>query len=87
MGGGFAIREAKRLNIPTVALIDTDSDPSDIDLPIPGNDDGIRSVELIMRNLADAVNAGFEGVWGNNPPFEVTIDGGVVTSARQIHIP
>lgn len=53
-----AVREAKRLGIATVALIDTDSDPTDIDLPIPGNDDGIRSVELIMRNLADAVNAG-----------------------------
>ena len=53
-----AIREAKRLGIPTVALIDTDSDPSDIDLPIPGNDDGIRSVELILKQLADAVNAG-----------------------------
>jgi small subunit ribosomal protein S2 len=53
-----AVREAKRLGIPTVALIDTDSDPSDIDLPIPGNDDGIRSVELIMKNLADAVIAG-----------------------------
>lgn len=53
-----AVREAKRLGIPTVALIDTDSDPSNIDLPIPGNDDGIRSVELIMRNLADAVLAG-----------------------------
>ncbi len=53
-----AVKEAKRLGIPTVALIDTDSDPSDIDLPIPGNDDGIRSVELIMKNLADAVIAG-----------------------------
>ena len=53
-----AVREAKRLGIPTVALIDTDSDPSQIDLPIPGNDDGIRSVEMIMRHLADAVNAG-----------------------------
>ena len=53
-----AVREAKRLGIATVALIDTDSDPTDIDLPIPGNDDGIRSVELVMRNLADAVNAG-----------------------------
>lgn len=53
-----AVREAKRLGIATVALIDTDSDPSDIDLPIPGNDDGIRSVELVMRNLADAVIAG-----------------------------
>ncbi|MDA8744256.1 30S ribosomal protein S2 [Rubripirellula amarantea] len=53
-----AVREAKRLGIPTVALIDTDSDPSQIDLPIPGNDDGIRSIELIMKQLADAVNAG-----------------------------
>ena len=53
-----AVREAKRLGIPTVALIDTDSDPSNIDLPIPGNDDGIRSVEMIMRHLADAVNTG-----------------------------
>ncbi|MGB7326033.1 MAG: 30S ribosomal protein S2 [Rubripirellula sp.] len=53
-----AVREAKRLGIPTVALIDTDSDPSQIDLPIPGNDDGIRSVELILKQLADAINAG-----------------------------
>lgn len=53
-----AVREAKRLGITTVALIDTDSDPTDIDLPIPGNDDGIRSIELILRQLADAVIAG-----------------------------
>ena len=53
-----AVREAKRVGIPTVALIDTDSDPSDIDLPIPGNDDGIRSVELVLKQLADAINAG-----------------------------
>ena len=53
-----AVREAKRLGITTVALIDTDSDPSQIDLPIPGNDDGIRSVEMIMRQLADAVIEG-----------------------------
>lgn len=53
-----AVREAKRLGITTVALIDTDSDPSQIDLPIPGNDDGIRSVELILKQLADAVIAG-----------------------------
>ncbi len=53
-----AIREAKRLGITTAALIDTDSDPSDIDLPIPGNDDGIRSIEMILTHLADAVIAG-----------------------------
>jgi small subunit ribosomal protein S2 len=39
-------------------LIDTDSDPESIDLPIPGNDDGIRSIELIIGQLADAVLAG-----------------------------
>ena len=44
-----------RLGIPTVALIDTDCDPDSVDLPIPGNDDGIRSIELIMSHLADAV--------------------------------
>lgn len=53
-----AVREAKRLGITTVGLIDTDSDPSLIDLPIPGNDDGIRSIELILKQLADAVNQG-----------------------------
>jgi small subunit ribosomal protein S2 len=53
-----AVREAKRLGIATAALIDTDSDPSDIDLPIPGNDDGIRSIELILKHLADAVIEG-----------------------------
>ena len=50
-----AVREAKRLGITTVGLIDTDSDPDMIDLPIPGNDDGIRSVELIISQLADAI--------------------------------
>lgn len=53
-----AIREARRLGITTVALIDTDCDPESVDLPIPGNDDGIRSIELIISQLADAVLAG-----------------------------
>jgi small subunit ribosomal protein S2 len=53
-----AIREAKRLGITTVAVIDTDSDPESVDLPIPGNDDGIRSIELLISQLADAVLAG-----------------------------
>jgi small subunit ribosomal protein S2 len=53
-----AIREARKLGVTTVALIDTDSDPDLVDLPIPGNDDSIRSIELIIRLLADAVLAG-----------------------------
>ncbi|GIW95396.1 MAG: 30S ribosomal protein S2 [Pirellulaceae bacterium] len=50
-----AVREARKLNVKTVALIDTDCDPDEVDIPIPGNDDGIRSIEVILRHLADAV--------------------------------
>jgi small subunit ribosomal protein S2 len=53
-----AVREARKMQITTVALIDTDCDPDEIDLPIPGNDDSIRSIELILRLLADAVIQG-----------------------------
>jgi small subunit ribosomal protein S2 len=53
-----AVREANKLGITTVALIDTDCDPDKVDLPIPGNDDSIRSIELIVQQLADAVLEG-----------------------------
>ncbi len=53
-----AVREARKLGVVTIALIDTDSDPDLVDLPIPGNDDSIRSIELISRLLADAIVAG-----------------------------
>lgn len=51
-------REAKRLGIPVVALIDTNSDPEQIDYPIPGNDDAIRSIRLIVSILADSILEG-----------------------------
>jgi small subunit ribosomal protein S2 len=53
-----AIREARKLGVTTVALIDTDCDPELVDLPIPGNDDSIRSIELVLQQLADAVLEG-----------------------------
>jgi small subunit ribosomal protein S2 len=53
-----AVREAQKLGITTVALIDTDCDPDVIDLPIPGNDDSIRSIELILTQLSDAMIEG-----------------------------
>ena len=53
-----AVREARKMGIPTIALIDTDSDPDTIDLAIPGNDDSIRSIDLVLRRLADAVIEG-----------------------------
>jgi len=54
----IAVKEAKRMGVTVVALIDTDSDPDMVDLPIPGNDDSIRSIELIMGKLADAIAEG-----------------------------
>ncbi len=56
-----AILEAQRLGIPTIALIDTDADPELIDIPIPGNDDSIRAIEIVMTHLADAVEMGKRG--------------------------
>jgi len=53
-----AVNEARKMGITTVALIDTDCDPDMIDLPIPGNDDSIRSIELVAARLADAILAG-----------------------------
>ena len=53
-----AVSEAQKLGIATVALIDTDCDPDLVDLPIPGNDDSMRSIELVIKMLADAILAG-----------------------------
>lgn len=53
-----AIKEAMRLGLPIVALIDTNSDPDMIDFPIPGNDDAIRSIKLIVSLIADSVLEG-----------------------------
>ncbi len=54
----IAIKEAKRMGVTTIALIDTDSDPDPVDLPIPGNDDSIRSIEVVVGKLADAILEG-----------------------------
>ncbi|HLL89760.1 MAG TPA: 30S ribosomal protein S2, partial [Tepidisphaeraceae bacterium] len=57
----IAVKEARKLGVPTIALIDTDSDPDLIDLPIPGNDDAMRAVEIICSELADAIIEGKSG--------------------------
>ncbi len=53
-----AVCEAKILGIPTVCLIDTDSDPDYADVPIPGNDDAIRSIDMVLKHLSEAVEEG-----------------------------
>ncbi len=53
-----ALREARGLVIPTIALVDSDGDPDLVDIPIPGNDDSMRSIDVVVRELCEAVKLG-----------------------------
>lgn len=56
-----AVQECQKLNIPIVSLLDTNCDPDVVDIPIPANDDAIRSIKLIVGRLADAIYEGRHG--------------------------
>lgn len=56
----IAVAEAKKLNIPTFAMVDTNSDPTKVDFPIPANDDATKSIELIIDTMIAAINEGME---------------------------
>ena len=71
----IAIREAYKIGIPIVALLDTNCDPDKIDYPIPGNDDAIRSIQYVVSKLGDAVDKGrleYAGATAKNslPPLQ-----------------
>ncbi len=67
----LAILEAKRLRIPTIAIVDTNCDPTEIDFPLPGNDDAIRSIRFFTSLVAEAVIEGKEGYQSSDIPEEV----------------
>ena len=50
-----AIKEATSMNIPTVAIVDSNTDPNKIDFPIPANDDSLRTIQLIVGSIADSI--------------------------------
>ena len=60
----IAVAEAKRLGIPVIAIVDTNTNPKDIDFPVPGNDDAIRAIQLFANGIAEAVIEGqnFQGI-------------------------
>lgn len=64
-----ALKEARKLGIPTIALIDTDGDPELVDIPIPGNDDSMKSIDVVVRELCLAVVDGKQSrqLSGENP--------------------
>ena len=53
-----AIRECRKLGIPIISILDTNCDPDLVDIPIPGNDDAVRSIKLILASLTDSINLG-----------------------------
>ena len=53
-----AIRECRKLGIPIVSILDTNCDPNLVDVPIPGNDDAVRSIKLILQSLTDSIIEG-----------------------------
>lgn len=54
----IAVAEARKLNIPTFAIVDTNSDPTQVDFPIPGNDDAFKSIDKIMEIVIEAISTG-----------------------------
>lgn len=65
-----AVQECQKLNIPIVSLLDTNCDPDVVDIPIPANDDAIRSIKLIVGRLADAIYEGRHGQLESEEDYE-----------------
>jgi len=69
-----AIAEARKLNIPIIAIVDTNCDPDEVDYVIPGNDDAIRAIKLISQAMANAVVEGRQGEDAAEAPAEETVE-------------
>ncbi|MCH5279137.1 MAG: 30S ribosomal protein S2 [Christensenellaceae bacterium] len=70
----IAVLEARNLNIPIIAIVDTNCDPDDVDYVIPGNDDAIRAVKLIASKIADAVLEGKQGEQMTDAAVDATVE-------------
>lgn len=70
----IAVAEAHRLHIPIVAIVDTNSDPTDIDYPIVGNDDAIRSIRIILQRLVNAVYQASQQQTNNVAPASAVVE-------------
>ena len=81
----IAVAEAKRLKIPVIGLVDTNSDPDLVNIPIPGNDDAFKSVSLITRVIADALVEGREGTMEiSQDKLEAQIGKGNINSGDKV---
>jgi small subunit ribosomal protein S2 len=80
----IAVNEARKLGIPVVAILDTNCDPDEVNYPIPGNDDAIRSVSLLTRVVADAVADGLMSRAGASEADQKPADDQFTTSAEPL---
>jgi small subunit ribosomal protein S2 len=81
----IAVKEAKKLGIPVVAIVDTNCDPEDIDYVIPGNDDAIRAIRLFTQKTADAVLEGYN--LAEERYIGVEDKGGRAAAEQEVHAP
>ena len=79
----IAVKEAQKLNIPTFAMVDTNSDPTQVDFPIPSNDDATKSIALITRAIMEAVEKGMQERKYDKDSAEESSDEGVAAEAAE----
>ena len=81
-----SIREAKRSGVPVVALVDTNSDPTDIDYAIPGNDDAIKAIALILKVVSSAVEEGYREYAKTEEAKEKEVEGEKQEQAGEVEV-
>ncbi len=79
----IAVKEARKMGIPVISIVDTNCDPEVIDYPIPGNDDAIRAIKLISGLMADAVIEGRQGVDGETEVSDDDSDGNDIIEVKE----
>ena len=80
----IAVAEARKLNIPTFAMVDTNSDPTLVDYPIPANDDATKSIELILNTMIAAINEGVEERKNDKTAVDEPAEEGVEEAADEV---
>jgi len=80
----IAVAEAKRLQIPIVALVDTNSDPTLVDYPIPGNDDAVKSIRIIVETIMEALQDGMTKRESNKTPQAFIAESTLETYSEQL---
>jgi small subunit ribosomal protein S2 len=79
----LAVREARRLGLPVIALVDTNCDPDEAQYVIPGNDDAIRSCSVVVKAIADGIEAGKKRVTENELKARSAKNGGTAEAAAE----